>query len=267
VKAAVLSVVMMVCAALAATLGVADLSKYQKPGEDKDGHSGMVLIAENKTPLVFFLSFAGTVPSAIAVLLESRKNRNKSKDLLVKYLQLVHKRSFPQSGAELAGASGEVGMSGKHRVSLFTPAVVMRPKFPWFPRKRVLRCEYRTGGPQPSCTWDIDPKPPKLPKGPKIEHQGLVAQAWVFQATFTVAPPIPSDHNDQKRYRDQSFMTEGTQELRSWPNAGMHAVPLLTAGSEPLAILLAESNDGTEIARSELKWDAKTMAILLGDKL
>lgn len=256
-KAAILAVAMLVCAGLAADLGATDLTKYTQPGKDKDEHPGWVLIAENKGPLTFILTIMATLPGVASVYGASRKTRKKNKELIVRCLQLVHVRSFPHPQA---------GMSDDHRVSLFVPAREKRPKFPWLPRERVLRCEHRTGGSQPGRTWALSPKRPKQSEDQKNDlHEGLVVQAWILQATITVAPPILSDHNDIERYCREARMTEETRNARSWKDAGMHAVPLITGGAEPLAILLVESK-GKPVACSELQWDAKTMAILLGDK-
>jgi len=257
VKAAIL-VGGLICAALAASLGASDLSKY-RTGQEKIDHPVLVVIDEYRTWLIGVLTLLGAGPTLATAAAEGQRNRKKNRDLVVRYLQLVHERSFPHQ---------EAGMSDSHRVSLFTPKMIPRHRIFRFLKKRVLQCDYRTGGNQPGRSWDIEREPSKLMNGLGNSHQerpGLVVQAWVLQATITVAPPIAGDQDDQQRYRREARMTDEIQRERSWPNAGMHAVPLLTGATEPLAILLVESN-GIGIACSELKWDAKTMAILLGDK-
>jgi hypothetical protein len=242
----------VMCAALAAGLGAKDLSNYRQ-GKDKEEHPGWVLIDDNKALLIIVLTFLGGAPPIGIAVSETRKNRKKNKELVVRYLQLIHTRSFPHS---------EEGMSRNHRVSLYV-AGKRWSKSLWTLRKRVLRCVYRTAGRQPTRTWDLGENRSKNTK--ELQNlAGVLVQAWVLQATITIAPPIEGDEDSQERYRKEAGMTKEVQKDMSWPNAGMHAVPLLTGASEPLAILLAES-DGIEIACSELKWDAKTMAIILGD--
>lgn len=228
--------------ALAAMLGVADFADAIK---DPAQYPISALIARNRARLVFLLTVVGALPGLVVAGLETYRRRVDRKGLVRKYLQQIHLRSFRHI---------EGGMAADHRVSLFT-VNKRRPsrwKF-WEKKVRVMACQHRTDGTSPGRDWEIE------------KRVGLVVRAFHYQANLIVSPPKEDDPIDLKRYLDESNMSAEDRAQRSWPNAGMYAVPLPSNEAEPLAVLLVEAK-GLDVACSELEWDAKTLTLLLGAK-